>query len=187
MEHAAQLWNDILFTSRGILELGKCSFHLLHFNFKPDGTPQPILNLPEEYKIQIRHPITADTIPIPAKQINHAHKMLGHYKAPGNTRQKQQYQVLSAKAKDLSILLATVPTSRQGAFLLYHSIFVSVMRYVLPQSFFPLKRLHHLEHKSMPSIFAKCGYTRTTAQALLYAPGEYGGGGFIPLASWPGP
>jgi len=34
MQHDAQLWNDLLFCSGGRLELGKCSFHILHFQFK---------------------------------------------------------------------------------------------------------------------------------------------------------
>ena len=39
MQLDAQLWNDLLWLSGGLLELSKCSFHHIHFDFAPDGTP----------------------------------------------------------------------------------------------------------------------------------------------------
>jgi hypothetical protein len=39
MKLDAQLWSDLLWLSGGLLELGKCSFHQVHFDFAPDGTP----------------------------------------------------------------------------------------------------------------------------------------------------
>jgi hypothetical protein len=39
MQQDAQLWSDLLWLSGGLLELNKCSFHQLHFNFDSDGRP----------------------------------------------------------------------------------------------------------------------------------------------------
>ena len=39
MTQDAQLWNDLLYCSGGKLELPKCSFHVLQFDFKPNGEP----------------------------------------------------------------------------------------------------------------------------------------------------
>jgi hypothetical protein len=39
MKLDAQLWSDLLWLSGGLLELGKCSFHQIHFDFKQDGSP----------------------------------------------------------------------------------------------------------------------------------------------------
>jgi hypothetical protein len=38
MQLDAQLWNDLLWLLGGLLELSKCSFHHVHFDFAPDGT-----------------------------------------------------------------------------------------------------------------------------------------------------
>jgi hypothetical protein len=35
----AQLWNDLLHVSGGLLEVSKCSYHILYFDFRPSGTP----------------------------------------------------------------------------------------------------------------------------------------------------
>ena len=39
MQHDAQLWNDILWSSGGKLELSKCGYHTSYYIFNPDGTP----------------------------------------------------------------------------------------------------------------------------------------------------
>jgi hypothetical protein len=39
MREDAQLWNDLLWSSGGALELPKCSYHCLHYNFDPNGSP----------------------------------------------------------------------------------------------------------------------------------------------------
>jgi hypothetical protein len=37
MKHNAKLWNDLLWISGGLLELDKCSYHHIHFDFDVDG------------------------------------------------------------------------------------------------------------------------------------------------------
>jgi hypothetical protein len=39
MKHDTQLWRDLLWLSGGLLELNKCSFHQLHFDFDSAGRP----------------------------------------------------------------------------------------------------------------------------------------------------
>jgi len=81
MQHDAQLWNDLLFCSGGRLELGKCSFHVLHFQFKADGTPVPLIRS-FDHNIIVRDSITGNSISIPAKTATDAHKTLGDYRGP---------------------------------------------------------------------------------------------------------
>ena len=119
MQHDAQLWNDLLFCSGGRLELGKCSLHVLHFCFKADGTPVPLLKS-FYHDISVRDSITGDRIPIPAKHATDAHKTLGNYKAPADCHQKQQLHALTSTAKRLSILLSKSPINRAGSKLAYH-------------------------------------------------------------------
>jgi hypothetical protein len=179
MQHDAQLWNDLLFCSGGRLELGKCSFHVLHFKFKPDGTPVPLIQS-FDHGITVSDATTGERVSIPAKTATDAHKTLGHYKAPADPRQKRQLQALIERAKQLSVLLSTSPISRSGAMLAYRSMYVAAVGYALPQSFFTKAQLDQAQSKSMGSIFAKCGYVRTTATPLIYAPIELGGAGFVP-------
>merc|ERR1712155_12958 len=103
MQHDAQLWNDLLWTSGGKLELPKCGYHTVYYTFKPNGTPilhqaqVPSASAAEasdpftfEYDtttIHTQHQITirfgsVTPISITAKDVTTPRKNLGHFKSP---------------------------------------------------------------------------------------------------------
>jgi hypothetical protein len=178
METDAQVWNNLLYCSGGKLELPKCSFHVLSFEFAPDGSPKPTINRYDD-KIHILDSETSTPIPIHSKRSFDPHKTLGHQKSP-KTSAKVNLKETVQKANNLAFLIALSPISREGAYLAYNTVFIPTVKYTLPQSFFPKKLLEHSQAKSLSQIVAKCGYNRRTARALLFAPRRYAGAGFIP-------
>jgi hypothetical protein len=178
MQSDAQTWNDLLFCSGGKLELPKCSFHVLHFDFKANGTPVASVD-PLQDHITIKDSSSGSMIPIQAKRPFEPHKTLGHFKSPSGNQQAQ-LQAIIHKAKRIATLISTSPVSRYGALLAYHTVYVPSVKYPLPQSFFTKPRLEKAQASTMGPILAKCGFGRTTPKALIYAPTELGGGGFIP-------
>lgn len=174
--HDAQLWNDLLFISGGKLELSKCSFHVLRFEFSPDGTPRPVVATPPP--IQLQDSVTNDPITIIGLGADEPHKTLGHHKSPAGP-QRKQLKTLMEKAKQTSIQISTSPVTRYGATRGYNGIYVAGLKYVLPQCHFQTKVLRRAEVKSTPHIIAKCGFLRTTASELIFLPYEYAGGGFV--------
>jgi hypothetical protein len=175
MKHDAQLWHDLLWCSGGMLELPKCSYHFLYFDYKPDGTPLPRGGQVGP-SLSIKSP-TNDDVDIPAKSVFDTHKTLGHYKAPAGTS-KTQLLKIQTKQSHLSQCLASSPANATQAQSFYHTIYLPSI-YVLGQSFLDPDKLDQAEKKSMPTIFAKCGYNRNTHRSLLYGPTDYCGGGFI--------
>ena len=178
MEHDAQLWNNLLYCSGGKLELPKCSFHVLHFEFEPNGQPRPTLEKFDN-RIHIQDSETHTKIPIPAKRAFETHKTLGHHKSP-HTNSRHLLRDIQAKADHLAILIATSPITRQGAQLAYHTIFIPSVKYSLPQSFYPRSELEQAQAQSLTKIIAKCGYNRNTARAIIYGPTSFAGAGFLP-------
>ena len=158
-----QSWNDLLWCSGGKLELPKCSYHVLRFEFLPNGTPHPKKKC-DDLQLLVKDAETGTMIHIPAKQADDPHKTLGHWKAPIETRQSQQLKALKAKAKDISILIGTGALSRHGADLAYHAMYCASLKYVLPQCFFTPHTLDQAEAKSLPIILAKQGFNRNTAK-----------------------
>jgi hypothetical protein len=67
MQTDAQAWNDLLWCSGGKLELPKCSYHVLRFQFKPSGQPITDLTIPN-IPLSIKDSKTDLLIPIPAKK-----------------------------------------------------------------------------------------------------------------------
>lgn len=79
MRHDAQLWSDLLWVSGGLLELNKCSFHQLHFDFASDGTPCMRAGTYGN-PLEIPDASLLTNVTIPAKSVFTPHKTLGHYK-----------------------------------------------------------------------------------------------------------
>jgi hypothetical protein len=176
LQQDAQLWNDLLFISGGKLELSKCSFHVLRFEFHPNGTPRPDLTIPSS--IHLIDSISGQPIAIPALRANEPHKILGHLKAPAGN-QKKQLQAIQKKTKAISRLIATSSLSRYGAKLAYGAKYLAYLRYVLPQCHFSPSKLRQIESTTIPPLIAKCGFFRKTSYSLLFAPVDYAGGGFV--------
>jgi hypothetical protein len=137
MQHNAQLWHDLLWCSGGMLELPKCSYHFLYFDYKPDGTPIPRGDQVGP-SLTIQSP-TDETVDTPHKSVFNTHKTLGHHKAPagqGTTQIQKLRAIQSTPSQCLASSLAT--TSQASSF--YHTIYLPSI-YVLPQSFFSAKTL----------------------------------------------
>ena len=121
MQYDAQLWNNLLYCSGGKLELPKCSFHVLRFEFRPNGTPIPEI-ASHDGAIHITDLETNREIPIPSKRAFETHKTLGHFKSP-TSRQQTELNNLREKAERISVLISISPLTRQGASLAYHTIY----------------------------------------------------------------
>ncbi len=178
MESDAQLWSNLLYCSGGKLELLKCSFHVLRFQFRPNGQPVASIDKYDD-AIHIIDQDTNESIPIPSKRSFEPHKTLGHFKSP-SSKMKMELSNIKTKADRLALLLSISPINRQGALLAYHTIYIPKIRYTLPQCFFSRQELEKTQASSLTKIVAKCGYNRNTSRSLLFAPTDYGGGGFLP-------
>ena len=75
----AQLWHDLLWASGGKLELIKCGFHLIFYDFDQHGVPsmQKISNLVITLETE-----KGEDIEIRTKKIDEARMNLGHWKEP---------------------------------------------------------------------------------------------------------
>ena len=178
MQYDAQLWNNLLYSTGGKLELPKCSFHVLRFDFRPNGTPVPEIASHDD-KIHITDLESNRLIPIPSKRAFEPHKTLGHYKSP-MARQQTELNNLQSKAERISLLISISPLTREGASLAYHTIYNPSIRYTLPQSYFTQKELDKAQAPSLQKIIAKCGYNRNTSRRIMFAPISHGGAGFLP-------
>ncbi|MGB0425122.1 MAG: hypothetical protein ACPGED_12395, partial [Flavobacteriales bacterium] len=175
----AQTWNDILFTSGGKLELPKCGFHVIYYEYTEAGIPYMLhsTNRPINLKANDN-----TQIPIQEKDIHTSRKNLGHFKSPSRNY-IPQLNNLCTKATELSKAITSCPVSRDEAKQLYETVFRPAIEYPIGQSFLTPKQLHSIEAKALPWIIAKCGYNRNTSRQVIFGPSNIGGAGFTPLYS----
>ena len=178
VQYDAQLWADLVHTSGGKLELSKCSsMHFLSFDFDADGTPH--VSLAQNPSVTLFDPLSNQPTILRTLNTHMPHKTLGHWKAPAGTS-RTQLKTLCDKIQILNFRIATSSLSRYGARLAYHAIVVASLCYVLvPQCHFTYQELRKAEKIGLAPLVAKCGFSSRTPHALLFASGEYGGGGFI--------
>jgi hypothetical protein len=179
MKIDAQLWSDLLWVSGGRLELPKCSYHQIHFDFLSDGQPQMRLgNVTEQ--ILLQDPKTGNDIAIPSKSVLNPHKTLGHQRAPaGNSN--TQIQELRSKSILMAKQASSSPMTAHTALIFYQSIYIKSIGFVLPNSFFSPKQLHSIHSPAARVFAAKSGYNRNTSLSILYGPTHLAGSGFIAL------
>ena len=121
-----------------------------------------------------------DLISVEEKSVFAEHKSMGHQKAPGGTR-KAQFKETMKKAITISTSIHQCPVGRKEARTLFDSIFRPSIGYIAGQTFFSDQQMQLIQKKSMPLIYAKCGFNRNTSKAILQGPGRMGGGNFIML------
>jgi hypothetical protein len=149
------------------------------YSFLPSGIP--LLQDTHHHQVSITDG-QGRSVPITHKNVFTPRLNLGHLKCPSRGT-KLQAEVLLTKATKISTDITLTNCSREEARTLYESCFRPAIEYVLPQSFITSKQLSTITKKSMPAIFAKCGYNRNTSRNVLFGPLNLGGAGFMPLAT----
>jgi hypothetical protein len=177
----AEIWATELFDSGGLLELIKCSYHLISFKFRSNGKPFMVKGEVGP-AIEIPDALTGEMIPIPRKSVEEEHKTLGHYKAPCGTLPKQRQALLQAANNIAQMVLGSYLTPFESN-MVYRAVFLSKFSYVLPQCHFTPNQLRTIENKAQQAFTAKCGYNRKMSLAIRYGPQRLGGAGFVQLAT----
>jgi hypothetical protein len=128
----AQVCTDMLHASGGALELSKCSCHILQWQFSIQGAPVLVPKFPNNDIAQVK---VWDQLEEKEKSLQilgafHAHKILGHYKAPAGT-QGEQFRQLLAKSNSTTEFLWKCPLTRQEAWTYYYACYLPAVGYPL--------------------------------------------------------
>jgi hypothetical protein len=177
MTEDAQLWHDLLWCSGGKLELPKCGYHVIHYEFDESGIPRMLRSPGESIILKNEQ---GDDVTVKSKNIYQTRTNLGHKKSPAGSRIGQTTTTRD-KAIKLTEAIINCGCSRSETRMLYDSVWKPAIEYTLPQSFLSAKQLTTIEKSSLPKLYAACGFNRNTSRAVLAGPISLSGGGFTPL------
>ena len=170
--HDAQLWSDILWSSGGVLEHDKCSYHYLRTDFDSNGAPVFRAGTHGD-PIQIKDAY-ANTTTLKQLSVYSPYKTLGTYQCPGR-RQKKQTQELINRSKSLVRTLATSSCGGHAAWLFYSSVFCKSVGYPLAISRLSDRQILIVQGPMNPIILNHLGYNRRLAHDLAFCPRNLGG------------
>jgi hypothetical protein len=179
-EYNAMTWSQLLRATGGALELSKCSYHVLHWQFASHGAPVLGNMMSNAQPITVPDPLSGKKYTMEYLPPSVAHKTLGHCKEPMGI-QKVQFQRLKEKSDQATEFLWTTHLTRQEAWTFYHSCYLPSVLYPLTSSFLSGMQLDKIQQKAMTIIYAKCGFNRHTRREVLFGPRELGGAEFSRL------
>ena len=177
MKEDAQLWHDLLWITGGKLELPKCGYHVIFYDFNEDGVPY--MRYTQQESITLANEVGRD-VDIKGKNIYTSRTNLGHKKSPAGDRTVQA-TAIEERASTLTHSLVTCGCDRHDAIMLHRSVWKPSVEYTIGQAFLNKKQLKKIQRENFPRIFAKCGYNRKTATAIMEGPSDMGGANFTPL------
>jgi hypothetical protein len=180
LRHDAQTWERFLSTSRGLLNLAKCAFYILAWQFDDKGraTYIPKMAIPA---VKLTSGDKAGTSKVKQLNYNETHKYLGNSLSI-NMQMTQTFATLYTTAQNYSSRLLTSNLSRRDTWVAYFAFFIPSMAYTLSVSHHSPRKLHKLQSAVTRATLMKLGFNRNTAHRVVYGPSRYGGLGFRDLA-----
>jgi hypothetical protein len=173
----SQLWYDILEAANQSLELTKCCYHVIEFEFKSSGKPT-MVNHNQACQLEVKdkqnNRVTIRHVPN-----NEATKYLGCWKAPNG--QKQQRAALAKKCDEYARIINCSILTRRETKYFYEGIYKPSVGYPLPTTYFTEKELEKIQAKSHQAMITHCGYNRYTARSVIYGLKRLGGAAFTHL------
>ena len=170
--HDAQLWNDILWASGGVLEHDKCSYHFMVTDFDRNGAP--VLRSSKHGEPIKIHNAFGKTTTLKQLSVYSPYKTLGTYQCPGSA-QWQQESILVQKSQLLVKALATSSCQGHPAWMFYTSVFCKSVGYPLTASRLSDRQIQKIQGPMTPVILNRLGYERRLAHALAFGPRRFGG------------
>ena len=174
----SQLWHNLLNAINQSLQVTKCKYHLLHFDFLPSGEPQIVEDKQPPVELQVYdkqdQPIKLTHVPS-SKAITY----LGCQKAIGN--QSDQYNATKKRCDDYARVINCSQLQRHETHRFYEGIYKLSVGYPLPLCYFTYDQLNKIQTKAHMAMVSHCGYNRYTAKEILFGPKFMGGAAFFHL------
>jgi ribonuclease HI len=184
LEQDGKLWSGLLESSGGRLEMNKCFYYLLEWNWDAKGNPYPMINSQtDEYNIGISintQTSNGQKILLEQKDVRSSHKTLGVYKNLCGNNQKQ-FTYLLDKSSNMVERIANSSLTRSQARRAYSTSFLPAILYSLVAVNLIKKQLKKIQQVSISPFIRKCGYEKCFPRCVVDAPTMYGGLGFYKI------
>jgi hypothetical protein len=154
-------WAGLLEASRGKLELLKCFYYLLTWNWneKGEAVPQTIQQQAVPTPVHL-HTTNNDPIQLQQKETNTSHKTLGTHKCLDGD-ESEHIKALETKSTNLGNLVFSGQLSCRQARLAHNMIYIPSMSYSLPAMTLSEDTTHQIQKKASTNFFQVCGLAQS--------------------------
>jgi len=179
IQHDAQTWERLLWTSGGLLKLPKCLYYLMLWTFDAEGMASltPSSDLPT---MELSSGDSGTLTDINQYSCTTAHRTLGNWVAP-NLQMNTSILKLQSTAREYATRTSLSSLSKLDAWISYFAVFLPMMSYTLPVCHHSKKSLDRLQSAPTTSTLLKLGFNRHTAHAVVYGSVQFAGLGLRSL------
>ena len=175
----AQTWERLLSYSGGALNLSKCFYYVLYWEW-PEGLPVLRKSSPEDPTIVLTSGSSTSVSIIERLDPNTACRTLGVFLSP-TSDWTTQIKVLKAKMDLLAGRLLTSSLSFDDVRVFYQSIYIPTIRYVLPALSVEEKQLEEIQTRSIEALLIRKGFNRHFPRRITHGPQSWGGLGILDI------
>jgi hypothetical protein len=179
LQAAAQTWEKLLSLSGGQLNLKKCSWYVLRWEWK-NGRPLLRKIEKDDPTISLTQGDSSTSVPIKQHSPTHSSRMLGVYLNPMGDF-SDHLVVLKKKADDFSRRIMSPRLSAADISIFHRSIYIPSMRYGLAAVAANEQSLGIVQSNVLKSILQKLHISSTIPTSLRHGPIELGGLGLYDL------
>jgi hypothetical protein len=181
LQKMSQTWEKLLFSSGGALELKKCFYYLIHWQWI-HGLPRitPAAQMTHLPSIKLTSGRDVDEIAITQKDATEAHKTLGVYMTPTGD-ESAQVAALTEKSCRISNLVLSSRFTKLETIMAYRTMWFPAVGYSLGVTAMSKSQLRSIQSMATQSFLAKMGLNRNYPRAVTFGPPEYGGLAFPDL------
>jgi hypothetical protein len=181
LQAAAQIWEKLLFYSGGSLNLEKCSWHMMYWQWEKGRPVMRSHESTDDGTISLTcQDTTEPRVTIKNTSTDEATRILGVYISPTGDYTKQ-IQILKQKADRMAINLHASRLTATETNIFLKTTYAPSMRYVLPALAIDEERINEVQTKILGVSLQKLGMSSKTPTAIRHAPTTMGGLGMIDL------
>jgi hypothetical protein len=178
LQKDAQLWERLLYTSGGKLEIPKCIFALFDWSFDKWG--RPTLSSSSSNHLHLQCSETKKHAIIPQMSTKEAYKYVGIQLALDGNMEAQILD-LQKKCNDMSTILSQTYFSAREADLGFTTVFTPSVKYALPVSSISPVKLLKIQQAPVTAVLPRLGYNKHMPRAVVFATKSRGGIGLLNL------
>jgi hypothetical protein len=130
--HDSQTWEPFLWTSRGLLNLVKCAYYILAWNFDAEGRASRVTK-PEIPALHLTSGNNINMAPVKLLNFNETLAYLGNHLATGMLME-DAFTALTTTATTFASRLLRSDLSKRDTWVAYFTVFVPSMAYTVPVS-----------------------------------------------------
>jgi hypothetical protein len=180
MQDVAQKWERILYSSGGALELPKCFWYLIYWEWV-NGRPQMMPNLSTPGVIALTQGQVPNYTVIKHLEVWQAMRTLGIRAAPdGNYRKEAGF--LQNKANTYASRLITSNLTEMDTFIFHQSTYTPSMTYSIALTALTVTQLNKIQRRAIQAILNKLGINQNFPHRVTFGPKDLCGMALLDLS-----